>query len=119
MAVRRHHGTAQEVRRIGQCQLRFALKLCRNALQRQLCGHLAFGMPAHAICQQEQGRFPGVAIAHAVFIDGTPPTATELKYGKFHEALARAASCAACALLVSPIRLSSCRRTFSATLSGV
>ena len=74
--VRQHHPLLQKRLHIRQARGGLALKLGRQGLQRQLRGHLAFGVPAHAIGQHKQPRLSGVAVAHAVFIGGpTAPTA--------------------------------------------
>jgi hypothetical protein len=48
----------QEAQRVGQRRLGLALEDRRQRLQRQLRGHLAFGVAAHAVGQREQARRP-------------------------------------------------------------
>src|SRR5699024_9457721 len=116
----RQHRTMQEITGIAQTRVGFTLELRGDALQSQLRGHLAFRMAAHAIGQHKQGGISGVAVAHAIFVGGTAPTATELEDGKFHGVLTRTdVSPGVWVLRPSPIKASSCKRTFSDTLSGV
>ena len=51
---------------------------------RHLGSHLAFRMPAHAVGQHEEARFPRVAVAHAVFVLFPAALATDLIDGKSH-----------------------------------
>ena len=74
----------QKQGRLFQHGLGLLLKKRGNHLQCYLCGHFAVRMPAHAVRQHEQCRLSRVAVAHAVFVEGTASAAAELEDGKFH-----------------------------------
>src|SRR5205085_927352 len=101
-----------------------------DRLQRQLRRDLALGVAAHAIGQDEQARFPRVAIAHAVFVLLAAAAAADLEHGEFHGrlravrrvpyfALAPNFVARTMVFLVSDTMLSNCRRIFSPTDSLV
>ena len=74
----------QEPQRIGQDRLGIALEQGGQRLQRELRGHLALGVAAHAVGQREETGIPRVAIAHAVFVLLAAALAADLVDGEAH-----------------------------------
>ena len=104
--------------------LGFLLEGRGHHLQRQLRGHFALGVPAHAVGQQEQRGVARVAVAHAVFIGGASAATADLEYGETHGEKSSGAyflpETAPCTLfLASDTMVSSCRRIFSVMVSLV
>jgi hypothetical protein len=64
--------------------LGLALEQRRDGLQRDLRGHFALRVPAHAVGQHKQARLARVAVAHAVFVLLAPAAAADLEYRKLH-----------------------------------
>ena len=91
LLVRGHRRFGEEGLGLLHHRTRLALVERGHGLQRDLRGHLALGMAAHAVGQHEQARFARVAVAHAVFVLDAAALAADLEDGKLHGRVSRRA----------------------------